>query len=96
MRLLIRALLGVLILAAEPVIVPGAPPTLAAAFDAQGQPDGQPTQPRAPESATTSETQGTEMTSAGWANVLWIAVALVLAVVFVGLAMVGMRSKTRQ
>jgi amino acid transporter len=70
------------------------PATQLVAADAsflQQQPEAQP-QPTTPP----AQQDDAEITSAGWANILWIVIVLVLAVAFVWLAMVGLRSRTRE
>jgi hypothetical protein len=71
------------------------PATQLVAADAsylQQQPEAQPQQPTTP----AAQQDDAEITSAGWANILWIVIVLVLAVAFVGLAMVGLRARTRE
>jgi heme/copper-type cytochrome/quinol oxidase subunit 2 len=69
-------------------------PAGAAAADASimlQQPESQPQQP----TAGSPEQDESEITSAGWANIIWIVVVLVLGVAFVWLAMAGLRARTR-
>lgn len=52
----------------------------------------QPQQPVGP--STQQDEEG--LTTAGWANVIWIVLTLVLGVAFVWLAMAGLRSRSRE
>ena len=73
---------------------PLAPTAVASAAGASvmdQQPEAQPPQPSA-----APEQDDAEITSAGWANILWILVVLVLGVAFVWLAMAGLRTRTRE
>jgi hypothetical protein len=89
--LLVLLVLLVLGFSASEGRVPAAHAMEAGASLLDQQPDSQPQQP-----VTSPAEDDGGMTSAGWANVLWIVVILVLAVAFVWLAMAGLRSRTRE
>jgi hypothetical protein len=74
-------------------LTPTTPASAAAASVIDQQPEAQPQQPSA---APESQQDDAEITSAGWANILWIVVVLVLGVAFVWLAMAGLRTRTRE
>ena len=90
MRVAIAMLVAVLLGA------PLAPVTVQAASAGglleQQQPTAQPQQQTAP----AAQQDDADITSAGWANILWIVVVLVVGVAFVWLAMVGLRTRTRE
>ena len=69
----------------------GTPLGAAAAVMTDQQPAAQPQQPS---STVPQEDDG--MTSAGWANVLWIVIVVVAGAAFVWLAMMSLRSRSRE